>query len=336
MTRQKYNFITFNVNGLRSPIKRSKVIAKMKREKQDVIFWQETHLSDTEHEKLKKWFKYSYFSSFKKGCARGVSILISNNVNFQFTSQVADEEGRYILVKGFIDHKEVTLLNVYRPPGTGKQFIKKVFDLLCTEMSGVVICGGDWNMHLNPLLDISTKTKKIQPEVQIAKRLMKEVGMIDIWRDLHPGEKMFTFFSHSHLMFSRLDYFFMPNSDRHRVIDCYIGVRDISDHAGVYLTIHLDVKQKERIWRLNSNLLNDKEFQKYTQEAFEDYMYHNNNESISPSVLWDAAKAVLRGKLIMWSSIKKKEKEKQIHDKVMELKFLEEEHLKNNNTNNLE
>lgn len=57
MTRDKYNFITLNVNGLHNPVKRGKVIAKMKREKQDVIFWQETHLSDTEHEKLKKWFK---------------------------------------------------------------------------------------------------------------------------------------------------------------------------------------------------------------------------------------------------------------------------------------
>lgn len=81
MARQKYNFITLNVNGLHNHIKRSKVIAKMKWEKQDVIFWQETHLSNNEHEKL-KWFKPSYYSSYKTGNARGVLILISNSVNF--------------------------------------------------------------------------------------------------------------------------------------------------------------------------------------------------------------------------------------------------------------
>lgn len=43
-----------NVNGLHNPIKRSKIIAKMKREKLQVIFWQETHLSSLEHEKCKK------------------------------------------------------------------------------------------------------------------------------------------------------------------------------------------------------------------------------------------------------------------------------------------
>lgn len=42
------------VNGLHNPIKRSKVIAKMKTEKLHIIFCQETHLNHTEHDKLKK------------------------------------------------------------------------------------------------------------------------------------------------------------------------------------------------------------------------------------------------------------------------------------------
>lgn len=72
MLHQKYRVITLNVNELHSPIKRSKVIAKMKREKQDIIFMQETHLSNTEHEKLRKMgFKNSYYSSFEGGSAGG-------------------------------------------------------------------------------------------------------------------------------------------------------------------------------------------------------------------------------------------------------------------------
>jgi len=78
-----------------------------------------------------------------------------------FSSQIADKEGRYVLVKGFIDHKEVTLLNVYRPPGNNKQLIKKIFDLISVETSGVLICGGDWNIRLYPVMDSSNKLKKI-------------------------------------------------------------------------------------------------------------------------------------------------------------------------------
>lgn len=46
--------------------------------------------------------------------------------------------------------------------------------------------------------------------------------------------------------------FFMFNIDRHRVLKCDIGVKDISDHAGVYLTLNLKNKPKETLWRLNT------------------------------------------------------------------------------------
>lgn len=59
------------------------MIAKIRREKINVAFWQETHLSGVEHEKLKKMgFRNTFFSSYKKGKRRGVAILISNAVKF--------------------------------------------------------------------------------------------------------------------------------------------------------------------------------------------------------------------------------------------------------------
>ena len=61
-----------------------------------------------EHEKLKKLgFKNTFYSSYTPGRARAVAILISNKVAFQLSTQIADKEGRYVLVKGFIDSKEV-------------------------------------------------------------------------------------------------------------------------------------------------------------------------------------------------------------------------------------
>ena len=39
------------------------------------------------------------------------------------STQITDKEGCYVLVKGFIDSKEVSLLNVYRPPGQDKLLI---------------------------------------------------------------------------------------------------------------------------------------------------------------------------------------------------------------------
>lgn len=108
------------------------------------------------------------------------------------------------------------------------------------EASGVLVNGGDWNVQLRPTLDSSNMTKRTSSEAIYLRKLMKELGLVDIWRGMHPAEKCFTFFSHPHLVYSRIYYFFMLNIDRHRIKKCDIGVSDISDHNGVYLVIHLD------------------------------------------------------------------------------------------------
>lgn len=41
--------ISFNVNGVLNPIKRSKILSKLKKEKAQVAFLQETHMSQSEH-----------------------------------------------------------------------------------------------------------------------------------------------------------------------------------------------------------------------------------------------------------------------------------------------
>lgn len=56
---------SLNVNGLRNPIKRSKV-AKLKKDKLRIVMLQEMHMLNEEHNKL-KWFGYltSFYSSCK-------------------------------------------------------------------------------------------------------------------------------------------------------------------------------------------------------------------------------------------------------------------------------
>lgn len=179
----------------------------MKREKQQIIFWQETHLSDTEHRKLGNMGFRVYFSSYNNGRRRGVPTLISNKGNFQLLSEIMDKEGRYIIVKGTIDQNEVTLVNVYRPPGEDKLFLKKVFNIIAVEASGTLICGGDWNLQLQPKLDSSYSIKQISQEAKQMRNIMQELGLIDVRRDLNPSEKQFTFFSSAHRSHSRNVWF---------------------------------------------------------------------------------------------------------------------------------
>lgn len=70
----------------------------------------------------------------------------------------------------------------------------------------------------------------LTPETVMVKKLLHEACMMNIWRDNHPAERQFTFYSHPHSVHSRVDYFVMFNSDRHRIIKCEIGVKDIRPH----------------------------------------------------------------------------------------------------------
>ncbi len=209
MGDREFQVVTLNVNGLTSPIERAKMIAKVKKEKSKIIFWPETHLTTSEHEKLKKMgFRNTFYSSYERGRKRGVAILISNSVNFEFISEIKDKEGRYILVKGKLDHKEVTLLNIYAPPGSNKVFFKKIFDLITCETLGVHICAGDLNMILNSKLDTTNHKRKNNKFEKWVKKRLQDLGLIDIWRDFHKQDRQYTHYSTRHNVHSRIDYFF--------------------------------------------------------------------------------------------------------------------------------
>lgn len=80
-------------------------------------------------------FRHTYYSSFTTGHKRGVAILMPNSIHFELMSETKDKEGRFIMVKGQLDDKEVTLLNdVYAPPGSNKAFYEHIFDLIAFDL----------------------------------------------------------------------------------------------------------------------------------------------------------------------------------------------------------
>ena len=67
-------------------------------------------------------------------------------------------------------------------------------------------------------------------------------------------------------------------------------------------------------WRLNNTLLNNQEITEEVKEEVKKYLERNNNENTTTQNLWDAAKAVLRGKFIAIKSYLKKQETCQINN----------------------
>lgn len=327
---RNFKIVSLNVNGLINPIKRDKIITKMKREKKQIIFFQETHLSQAEHEKLKRFgYRNTFHSTFKDGHKRGVSILIHNSLNFELLKEIRDKEGRYVLVRCRLENRLVTLLNVYIPPGNSQNVLKVLFELIDSESQGTLVCGGDFNMVLNNKKDSTSHKRNQTSQGKMFKRCLEEAGLMDIWRDLHPLEQNYTYYSASHTAYSRIDFFFIHSNDRHRVQECTIGPMDVSDHSAIYLTLHLDSRPRKTIWRLNTGLLNNKLTTEQIKAEIESYIVNNDNGEVSPVILWDALKAVLRGKIIAISTARKKAKEHKLKMLEEKLKNLEENHKEN-------
>lgn len=91
-------FITLNINGLNSPIKRKRVYTHLKNFNADIVHLQEIHLSVREHRKLKReWVGQVFASSFNTR-ARGPTVLINRNTLFIVTKETVDPMGRFALV----------------------------------------------------------------------------------------------------------------------------------------------------------------------------------------------------------------------------------------------
>ena len=78
-------------------------------------------------------------------------------------------------------------------------------------------------------------------------------------------------------------------------------------------------------WRLNNTLLNNQEITEELKEEIKKYLETNDNENTMMQNLWDAAKAVLRGKFIAIQAYIKKQEKSQIINLTLHLKELEKE-----------
>ena len=78
-------------------------------------------------------------------------------------------------------------------------------------------------------------------------------------------------------------------------------------------------------WWLKNTLLNNQEITADIKEEIKTYLETNDNENTMIQNLWDAAKAVLRGKFIAIQAYLKKQEKSQINNLMVHLKDLEKE-----------
>lgn len=250
--------VSWNVNGLRTCYDR-KYFMPVFRHNPDIVCIQETKAPKEKlPEKVQNLYGYhSYFSAVPQGSTAGVGLFTRQkpvSVEYGFGDPAFDNKGRVLIAK----FDSFTLVNIFFPLGIKPMgnldnklkfcdaFLQYVRSL-CAERHNVIICG-DFNIaHTNR--DLYNPPKKpvrqigISPEERAKIDALIGIGFTDTLRIFHKDAGHYTRWpfqndSRKRNFGWRLDYFFVSNPLRSRVIDAgiltgYMG----SDHCPVMLEI---------------------------------------------------------------------------------------------------
>lgn len=134
--------MSWNVKGLGHPIKRKKVMTKLRAEKCDVAFLQETHLLQKEAEKLTRGWVGEVFYNEGTSNSRGVIILLNKQLQFKCIKQMKDGEGRILVLLGEILGQTIILANVYAPNRDDPAFFENLEGMLYAAGQYDIVLGG--------------------------------------------------------------------------------------------------------------------------------------------------------------------------------------------------
>ena len=96
------SIITLNVNGLNAPTKRQRLAEWIQKQDPYICCLQETHLKtrNTYRLEVKGWKKIFHANGDQKKA--GVTILISDKIDFEIKAMKRDTEGHHTIIKGSI------------------------------------------------------------------------------------------------------------------------------------------------------------------------------------------------------------------------------------------
>lgn len=254
---------SMNCRGIGEAKKRRDVFGYLRDLNYSFYLLQDTHFTPSTEARIKsEWGFHAYFSSFSSN-SRGVAILVNNNVEYKLLNVVKDINGNFIILHVNMFEKEFLIVNIYGPNNDSPEFYVQLEEIV--ERIGHtehIIFGGDWNLVRNFELDCCNYLR--QNNVNACKQvddMSNSLNLVDIWRELNPSIKRYTWRRPTPVQQSRLDYFLITDILAHftKNVDILPGYR--SDHSLISLTFAFGPEHKNNtFWKFNTSLLNDNNY----------------------------------------------------------------------------
>ena len=172
----------------------------------------------------------------------------------------------------------------------------------------------------------------------------------DVWRELNPNDRKFTWRRFNSVQQGRLDYFLISENLLSNTALTLIEPGYRSDHSIITITININKNgPKQRThWKFNNSLLRDFQYIEAIKKIITDIkkqysalVYNRDNIDkidckslelvINDALFLDTLLMEIRGKTIAYSSYKKKESEKVENELITEIQDLEDKLNENGN-----
>ena len=86
---------------------------------------------------MKGWKKILHTNGDQKKA--GVVTLISDKINFEVKDVKTDKKGHYIMIKGSIQEKYITIINIYAPNIGALQYVSQILTNMKREINSNTI-----------------------------------------------------------------------------------------------------------------------------------------------------------------------------------------------------
>lgn len=168
---------------------------------------------------------------------------------------------------------------------------------LTSFQSGTLVVGGDFNVSLTPSLDTSSGSSCLTYRALHAIRSqLATLTLHDTWRMLHPNVKDYTYFSSLHQKYTRIDNFFLTQSDLTSLVEATIKPMLMSDQHPTTVTLLIPSQRaRSMIWQLDDSILLDADLSKSVSDTLTAYFNEKVREDSSSTLVWAAHKCVVRG-----------------------------------------
>ena len=325
------DIVSLNTRGLRDDFKRKTIFKWLQRYHNALnsfTFLQETH-STAEVERVweNDWCtekKCKLLFSHGTNLSCGVIIIPPSNIDYIVHEVVCDENGRYVILKVEMFDKLFCVCNVYAPSDNEKNKLDFLNNLIKSlEMyveEGIsFVLGGDFNVHLNPILDLyNCRNPHKDGYCYGLLSMCDELGLTDVWRAVNPDVKRYTWRRCNPLCQSRLDYWFAPINMLYDLNSVDIKPSIRTDHSLITVSFKLsteNVKRGPGYWKFNNSLLHDENYVSKVKEIIQSCKEKYRDEG-NKSLKWDLTKMEIRQDTISYSK-KASRKKRARHEKLL-------------------